>query len=89
MSNFYIHVSNFFNNSPPKVDMKDDVTGESLIQRSDDNENTLKKRLEAFHEQTAPVAGYYKKQNLWYAADASQSPSSVWSSINAIFEKTI
>lgn len=69
--------------------MVDDITGEPLIQRSDDNEETLKNRLDAFHKQTAPVANYYKKQNLWYGVDASQAPGSVWSSINAIFEKTL
>ena len=42
--------------------MKDDVTGEPLIQRSDDNAETLKKRLGAYHEMTSPVVDYYKKR---------------------------
>ena len=75
--------------SPPKVAMKDDVTGEPLIQRSDDNVESLKKRLDAFHKQTVPVVDYYKKKNIWYGVDASQSPKSVWASLNAIFDKTL
>ncbi|KAG1052183.1 hypothetical protein G6F43_005654 [Rhizopus delemar] len=75
--------------NPPKVDMKDDVTGEPLIQRSDDNVESLKKRLDAFHKQTVPVVDYYKKKGIWYGVDASQSPKSVWASLGAIFDKTL
>ncbi|KAI8971093.1 adenylate kinase-domain-containing protein [Pilobolus umbonatus] len=75
--------------NPPKVAMKDDVTGEPLIQRSDDNVESLKKRLDAFHKQTVPVVDYYKKKNIWYGVDASQSPKAVWASLNAIFDKTL
>ena len=49
-------------NHPPKVPMKDDVTGEPLIQRSDDNPETLKKRLKSYHDMTAPVVEYYKRR---------------------------
>ena len=48
--------------APPKVSMTDDVTGEPLIRRKDDNADTLKARLSTFHSQTAPVIDYYKKQ---------------------------
>ncbi|EIE87511.1 hypothetical protein G6F46_000562 [Rhizopus delemar] len=75
--------------NPPKVPMKDDVTGEPLIQRSDDNVESLKKRLDAFHKQTVPVVEYYKKKGIWYGVDASQSPKSVWASLGAIFDKTL
>lgn len=74
--------------SPPKVDMKDDITGEPLIQRSDDNAETLKKRLVTYHKQTAPVVEYYKDKGIWYSVDAAQNPKVVWSSLNAIFAKT-
>jgi adenylate kinase len=47
----------YFN--PPKVVGKDDVTGEPLISRADDNEETLRKRLQEFHSQTKPVLEYY------------------------------
>ena len=43
----------------PKVEGKDDITGEDLMQRKDDNEETIKKRLESFHTYTAPILGYY------------------------------
>ena len=71
--------------SPPKKDMTDDVTGEPLIQRSDDNVDTLRKRLSAFHNQTGPVVEYYKKQGIWTGVDAAQSPKVVWSSLAKIF----
>ena len=51
-------------NHPPKVDNKDDVTGEPLVQRSDDNEVTLKKRLKSYHEMTTPVVEYYKRRGI-------------------------
>ncbi|PWN19881.1 adenylate kinase 1 [Microstroma glucosiphilum] len=73
--------------SPPKKAMTDDVTGEPLIQRSDDNAETLRKRLSTYHAQTAEVTDYYRKQNIWSPVDASQSPKIVWQSINAILEK--
>ncbi|KAG9099260.1 adenylate kinase [Ceratobasidium sp. 370] len=71
--------------NPPKKPMTDDVTGEPLIQRSDDNAETLRKRLVAFHQQTGPVVDYYKKQGIWKAVDAAQSPKVVWDSLSKIF----
>lgn len=47
--------------NPPKVEGKDDVTGEELIQRDDDKEETVKKRLAVYHEQTEVLVGYYNK----------------------------
>lgn len=47
--------------NPPKIAGKDDVTGEDLIQRDDDKEETVKDRLKAYREQTAPLIDYYKK----------------------------
>ncbi|NMG74505.1 adenylate kinase [Aromatoleum diolicum] len=47
--------------NPPKVAGKDDVTGEDLIQRDDDREETVKKRLEVYHAQTKPLVEYYTK----------------------------
>jgi adenylate kinase len=75
--------------APPKVDMKDDVTGEPLVQRSDDNAEALKKRLVTYHKQTVPVVDYYKKKGLWSQVDAAQDPKLVWSSLLAIFSKTL
>ncbi|OXV11141.1 hypothetical protein Egran_01098 [Elaphomyces granulatus] len=71
--------------NPPKEEMKDDITGEPLIQRSDDNAETLKKRLATYHTQTAPVVDYYKKTGIWKGIDASQEPGQVWRSLLGIF----
>ena len=71
--------------NPPKETMKDDLTGEPLIQRSDDNADTLKKRLSTYHQQTGPVVGYYKKTGIWSGVDASQEPGQVWKSLLGVF----
>ena len=47
--------------NPPKVEGKDDVTGEPLVQRDDDTEETVKKRLAVYHNQTEVLLGYYNK----------------------------
>ncbi|WP_374351201.1 adenylate kinase [Chitinimonas sp.] len=47
--------------NPPKVEGKDDVTGEDLVQRSDDTEEKVKTRLAVYHEQTEVLVGYYGK----------------------------
>jgi len=46
--------------NPPKEEGKDDVTGEPLIQRDDDHEETVRKRLDVYHAQTEPLIDYYK-----------------------------
>ena len=46
--------------NPPKVVDRDDITGEQLIQRADDSEDTVRTRLEIYHEQTKPLVSYYK-----------------------------
>ncbi|XP_071952187.1 GTP:AMP phosphotransferase AK3, mitochondrial-like isoform X1 [Antedon mediterranea] len=50
--------------SPPKVEGKDDVTGENLIQRDDDKPATVRARLETYNKQTTPVTEFYRKHNL-------------------------
>ncbi|WMP16081.1 adenylate kinase [Thiothrix lacustris] len=57
--------------NPPKVAGKDDETGEDLIQRADDAEETVLKRLEIYHAQTAPLIGYYTD---WSASGDTQAP---------------
>jgi adenylate kinase len=47
--------------NPPKVEGKDDVTGEELIQRDDDQEETVRARLNVYHEQTEPLVEYYTR----------------------------
>jgi adenylate kinase len=73
--------------NPPKDDMKDDISGEPLIQRSDDNADTLTKRLATYHAQTTPVVDYYKKTGIWRGIDASQEPGQVWKSILGVFRQ--
>ena len=48
--------------NPPKEEGKDDVTGEALSIRPDDEETTVRKRLDIYHQQTEPLVGYYKKE---------------------------
>ena len=57
--------------NPPKVAGKDDVTGEALIQRDDDQEETVKKRLQVYHSQTVPLIEYYQK---WSATGDPLAP---------------
>ncbi|XP_031818168.1 adenylate kinase 2, mitochondrial isoform X2 [Sarcophilus harrisii] len=73
--------------NPPKQHMKDDITGEPLIRRSDDNEAALQTRLKAYHSQTTPLVKYYSKRGIHSAVDASQSPDVVFASILAAFSK--
>ncbi len=57
--------------NPPKVEGKDDVTGEPLVQRDDDKEEVVKKRLDVYHAQTEPLVEYYKK---WAATGEAGAP---------------
>ena len=57
--------------NPPKVAGKDDVTGEDLIQRDDDQEVTVRKRLDVYHSQTKPLVEYYGK---WSATGDAKAP---------------
>lgn len=70
---------------PPKVAMTDDVTGEPLMRRSDDNASALVKRLEAYHNQTRPLADYYAKRGLHFQIDAAKSADYVFGKIDNIF----
>ncbi|SCV69542.1 BQ2448_2562 [Microbotryum intermedium] len=71
--------------APPKKAMTDNVTGEPLIQRSDDTAETLRKRLDTYHKQTDPVAEYYKTKGIWKGVDAAQSPKTVWETLQKTF----
>ncbi len=48
--------------NPPKIEGKDDITGEDLVQRDDDKESVVLERLQVYHELTQPLIGYYKEQ---------------------------
>ena len=57
--------------NPPQVPGKDDATGDDLVQRDDDREATVKKRLEVYHAQTRPLIEYYAK---WAAEGDTRAP---------------
>lgn len=57
--------------SKPKVDMKDDETGEDLIQREDDKPEAVKERLEVYKKQTEPVRGFYQERGLLHTINGS------------------
>lgn len=57
---------------PPREEGKDDVTGETLIQRDDDRESTVRNRLAVYHEQTAPLVDYYRQ---WAQEDPEAAPA--------------
>jgi len=58
--------------NPPKIEGRDDVTGEPLIQRADDKEETVRKRLEVYHSQTQPLIQFYAG---WAAAGTARAPA--------------
>jgi adenylate kinase len=57
--------------NPPKAEGRDDLTGEPLIQREDDHETTVRKRLEVYHSQTKPLVAYYQD---WAGSGDAQAP---------------
>jgi adenylate kinase len=57
--------------NPPKIAGKDDVTGEPLVQRPDDSEDTVRKRITTYHDQTKPLVDYYLK---WSANGDARAP---------------
>lgn len=60
--------------NPPKVEGKDDITGEDLVQRPDDVEDTVVKRLNVYHDQTKPLVEYY---SAWQKSGAANAPQVV------------
>ena len=72
--------------NPPKIDGKDDLTGEDLVQREDDEPETVKDRLKVYEDQTAPLIDFYsemsKKENLKYIkVSGTSTPEEVSSEI--------
>jgi adenylate kinase len=57
--------------NPPKVEGVDDITGEPLVQRDDDKAETVKKRLDVYHNQTEVLLGYY---NEWAKSGDTVAP---------------
>lgn len=57
--------------NPPKTEGKDDLTGEPLVQRDDDKEETVRKRLQVYNDQTRPLVSYYSE---WAGKEPSAAP---------------
>jgi len=57
--------------NPPRVAGKDDVTGDALVQRDDDKEETVKKRITTYHAQTKPLVEYYSR---WAQSGDARAP---------------
>lgn len=73
--------------NPPKKAMVDDITGELLVRRSDDNEEVLRNRLKVYHQETAPLVKYYGQQNKHVQIDASQPIDKVNKQLDMIYTK--
>ena len=70
--------------NPPEIAGKDDVTGEDLVQREDDKEETVKKRLEVYHSQTKPLVQYYTD---WANSGKQGAPKHVF--VNGLGEMNV
>ncbi len=68
---------------PPKHEGRCDVDGSRLVQRDDDRAETVKKRLDVYHEQTEPLVSYYEDQGLLRRFDGTRSPTEVHDHIRA------
>ncbi|GBF96883.1 adenylate kinase [Raphidocelis subcapitata] len=71
--------------APPKVPGVDDITGEPLVRRKDDNADTLKNRLAAFHAQTAPLIDFYRSRVA--SIDAAKAQEDVTKQIQGVMSK--
>ena len=70
--------------NPPKIEGKDDITGEKLVQREDDKEEIVESRLKTYYELTEPLVGYYKKEDILKEVDGTGSPGNIYSEIKQI-----
>jgi adenylate kinase len=67
--------------NPPIIEGKCDVCGSDIIQRKDDEENTVRNRLEIYDKQTQPLINYYKDKNLLSVVDGTQAINDVFKNI--------
>ncbi len=70
--------------SPPRVEGKDDATGEDLVQREDDKEDAIKNRLRVYREQTEPLIQYYRSRDMLVDLDSSPAPDTVYAALKAL-----
>ena len=67
--------------NPPKIEARDDITGEKLVQREDDKEEIVQSRLNTYHDLTEPLVRYYQKQGILKAIDGAGSPENIYAEI--------
>ena len=67
--------------NPPKIEGKDDITGEKLVQREDDKEEIVESRLKTYYELTEPLVEYYKKEGLLKEIDGTGLPENIYTYI--------
>ena len=72
--------------NPPKIEGKDDITGEKLVQREDDKEEIVESRLKTYYELTEPLVEYYKKDGLLKEIDGTGSPEKIYTEIKQILK---
>ena len=71
--------------NPPKVEGKDDLTGETLIQREDDHPDVIKKRLQVYYDETEPLLSFYRQKDIsFYEIDASKTLEEVTEDIRKV-----
>ena len=74
--------------NPPKVDGICDKCGSALVQRKDDNEETVKNRLESYYKQSAPIVDYYKEKGVLYSSEVSVKINKMAADVaNEVYEK--
>lgn len=73
--------------NPPEITGKDDLTGEPLIQRADDNEDVVQSRLNIYHEQTEPLVKYYEKKGVLVSIDGLGTPDEVFAKIKTALDQ--
>ena len=73
--------------NPPEIAGKDDLTGEPLIQRADDNEDVVQSRLNIYHEQTEPLVKYYDKKGVLVSIDGLGTPDEVFAKIKTALDQ--
>jgi len=72
---------------PPKNEGKDDVTGEPLIQRDDDKEETIKARLLSFHKNNKEIIDFYEEQKVVHKIQGNDAIGKVWKAVDEVLEK--
>ena len=76
--------------NPPKVEGKDDITGEPLVHRGDDTREALTKRMEQYHKMTVPILAYYQQRNILSTLNATAPIKDVSAEIDqSLFSKML